>query len=348
MTQADLFGSIVEVKSFTDESVTYQVDTKKKTCSCPAFKKSKQPCKHMMSIPGLIQTNIAMPDVKMALSVLIKTVRLRHKEEAVYWLHYLWVRFPKDRWNIARRLLIMAAEDNLSVPVQVSVAQWMKTGPKQDQDIFSAQQELLRIMGTPNWWGVEEGHAYMETWKTAYALHKKKPYHKVKHEILMEKMAERIAEKDVVSVFAIHSEIRSREGFNKVAYVSELLSFAYTHEIVPAIRILRLILSNVKALYGDDNYEGQALWWLCGGTFPNQEYPTITKEDSEKMLEFVRSHWTPENKLLVPAWACDGIHTTGKDRRFAGVVSSMVGCCRAFKHYGRLDPLDQWHKSFWE
>lgn len=348
MNQADLFGNIVEVKSFTDETVVYQVDTKKKTCTCPAFKKSKQPCKHMMSVPGLIQTNIALPEMKMALSVLIKTVRLRRKEEAAYWLHYLWVRFPKDRWNIARRLLIMAAEDNLSVPVQVSVSQWMKKGPKKDEDIFHAQQELLRIMATPNWWAVEEGHAYMETWKQAYAAQKKKPFAGVDYEILMDRMAKKIKEGNTVEVFTLHAEIRGRGGFNKARYVSELLSLSYLYEIVPAIRILRLILSNIKALYGDDNYEGQALWWLCGHSFPNQDYPVVVKEEDEKVLKFVRDHWAPDHKLLVPTWACDGIHTTGKDRRFAGVVSSMVGCCRAFSHFGRLDPVDQWQKSFWE
>lgn len=347
MEQGDLFGDIISVPSQTQEGVVYQVDVQNKTCTCPAFSKSKKPCKHMATVPGLGNTDITMPDIRMALSAMIKAVRLRYTNLAAYWFYYMWVRFPEERWRVCRRLVILAAEDNLSIPVQVSTASWLKYGARKEAPFRRALVELIRLTKTPNWWACEEGAGYMEAWNDAYKLSKKHPYQGVNYSVLMQRLKEKALAGDTLDVFTIHAELISREGHNKKNYNTDLLTIATEASNLPAMRMLRMMLGNLRALYGDDNYEGQVLWWLSGREFPNQIDPPVSISEIEGAESFINKHWAMEKKLPVPEWACDGVHTSGKDRRFGGILKSMVGCCRAFKHYGRLDPVDQWKPEFW-
>lgn len=70
---------LVDVASFTDASIVYSVDTENKTCTCPAYKKSSKPCKHLYSLLGL--SGIATEEICSIPTKAKKTILINYKSK---------------------------------------------------------------------------------------------------------------------------------------------------------------------------------------------------------------------------------------------------------------------------
>src|SRR6266568_3610546 len=85
-------NATILLKSFTGDN-WYSVSLDHRTCSCPQFTATVQPCKHLnaLGIYGTPRPFVARthPSFSQALSALVKSIRLRRVVDAVYWLVYL-------------------------------------------------------------------------------------------------------------------------------------------------------------------------------------------------------------------------------------------------------------------
>jgi len=61
-------------------------------------------------------------------------------------------------------------------------------------------------------------------------------------------------------------------------------------------------------------------------------------------LNKAKDNW--RNPQPIPRWCCDGVHCAGDDPRFMGMLPEMYTVCKAFEHYGRVDPTDEWLPEF--
>jgi replication-associated recombination protein RarA len=118
-------GKTIRLKSFTgDEWYTVSLDNK--TCTCAKFLTTHELCKHLNALgiysrqrPFVARSH---PTFSQALSGMVKSIRLRRPEEAIYWLVYLdTFKEPQHRFRTARRILIGSAEDGHSIPVMEHV-----------------------------------------------------------------------------------------------------------------------------------------------------------------------------------------------------------------------------------
>lgn len=80
----------MNIQSFTNPNISYQVDNYSKTCNCLAFiQHPNQPCKHLLSVLDLFQQAEPVNNYE-PMSAYIKTIRLRQTDDAITWLRYLW------------------------------------------------------------------------------------------------------------------------------------------------------------------------------------------------------------------------------------------------------------------
>jgi len=122
-------GEIVKVKSFTDPNVEYEVDITNKTCTCPAYWKTKKPCKHIKKVMeerGEIKIKVDKTingyNIDEVVSALQKEIRRGNEENAVYWGLELLETEGLD-WRLWRRLKVIAAEDCAGLPLLSAVGQ---------------------------------------------------------------------------------------------------------------------------------------------------------------------------------------------------------------------------------
>lgn len=127
---------LIRLKSFSGGGMVYTVDRLGRTCTCLQFA-TEGHCKHLDEV-GSYQpkhfTPRTHPTFSQALSGLVKSIRLRRTEDAVYWLIYL-DGFPESeeltrkaaRFRVARRILIASAEDGHSISVMEAVASTFKS-----------------------------------------------------------------------------------------------------------------------------------------------------------------------------------------------------------------------------
>src|ERR1035438_3631871 len=92
LTNSPLTNSpLIRLKSFSGNGVVYTVDRSARTCTCHQFL-SEGHCKHLDEV-GVYQpkqfTPRTHPTFSQALSGLVKSIRMRRVEDAVYWLLYL-------------------------------------------------------------------------------------------------------------------------------------------------------------------------------------------------------------------------------------------------------------------
>ncbi len=112
-----------------------------------------------------------------------------------------------------------------------------------------------------------------------------------------------------------------------------------------AARLCQVHLSARSALSGDNNFLCQAAWLMAGGFSPvAEQIEPVTDDECHALLNQAKERW--RNPQPIPRWCCDGIHCSGDDPRFAGCLPEMYAVCRAFQHYGRIDPTDEWSHEF--
>jgi hypothetical protein len=102
---------ILWLRSFSGDE-WYRISIAEKICDCPNFNGR---CEHLDAL-GIHRlrhfTPPLYPTFSQALSGLVKSLRIRRVEDAVYWLVYLDdFKGPQFRFRTARRLLIGSAED---------------------------------------------------------------------------------------------------------------------------------------------------------------------------------------------------------------------------------------------
>jgi hypothetical protein len=162
---------LIRLKSFSGSGVVYTVDRSGRTCTCLQFA-AEGHCKHLDEV-GVYQskqfTPRTHPTFSQALSGLVKSIRMRRVEDAVYWVVYLDGFPPSEkltrkaaRFRVARRILIGSAEDGHSISVMEHVASNFRFLCKLDTPLVYLAAEIVRICKLPNWWDpVTGGHDYI-------------------------------------------------------------------------------------------------------------------------------------------------------------------------------------------
>jgi hypothetical protein len=161
----DQANTAILVKSFSGES-WYKISLDKQTCSCPQFITARS-CKHLNALgiyraprPFVPKTH---PTFSQALSAMVKSIRLRRVEDAIYWLMYLdTFKEAESRFRTARRILIGSAEDGHSIAVMEKIVGSFKRINKLHAGIEELAAEILGICKVPNWWHPSTGgHHYI-------------------------------------------------------------------------------------------------------------------------------------------------------------------------------------------
>lgn len=339
---------VLEVISFSSDQ-KYQIDVAARSCNCAA----PDHCRHLDLI-GINKTGTLKaskwPPFSMGMSALVKSIRLRRLDDAIYWLMYLFNSQSKEdrMFRLARRLLVSSGEDGVSIPVMERVARnaphlWSKEGAS----LMEFAAEVHRICAVPNWWDAStNGHKYINDYVVAYnrGLYRTDfGLHIEEKESLLSK---HVKDQDTASALYMYEALMAEESYPKERFCDLLLALAALTGNKDAEALATIHKTNKRAMAWDSNMLGQALWCLCGNEFNHTH--TIEKvmaSDVRASLDRAREAWkTPEP---IPEWCCDGIHCGGYDRRFAGTVTDMYAMCSAFNQYGRLDPQDQWLTSFY-
>jgi hypothetical protein len=342
--QAD---TTILLKSFSGEN-WYKISLDKRTCSCPQFITS-QSCKHLnaLGIYGTPRPFVARthPTFSQALSALVKSIRLRRAEDAVYWLVYLdSFKEPESRFRTARRILIGSAEDGHSIPVMEKVVNSFKTISKVSTPLEQLVAEVVRICKLPNWWNPSTvGHGYIyhgmvgerQLWQMRVER---------SSENFSNLLVQSIVEQDKTKALSAAMGLsQCRVGGTRQAEF--ILECAKKADHKHAQRLATVHLSARTALASDNNLICQAAWMLAGGVSPvaDQIEPVHWSEVLE-LLERAKERW--KDPKPIPEWSVDGLHSAGNDVRFMGVWPRMYAVCRAFSHYGRVEPEDKWLPQF--
>jgi hypothetical protein len=103
----------------------------------------------------------ARPTFSQALSALVKTIRLRRVEEAIYWVVYV-DSFPEEkvkngRFRLGRRIFVSSCEDGMSVAVMEAVTRQLRPMTKRETPLEQLATEVVRICKVPNWWDPSTG-----------------------------------------------------------------------------------------------------------------------------------------------------------------------------------------------
>lgn len=342
-----------KLRSFTNPSIYYEIDRVKKTCTCKSFERDGY-CKHLEAV-GVYQrkswNQSPYPTFSQALSALVKSIRIRRVEDAIYWLVYLDTFKQKDRstrFRVARRLLIGSAEDGLSIAVMEKTSSKFAHLCKLDTHIIELAAEVVRICKVSNWWHPStNGHPYIH--ECMIAARRRGLYHEAENLSLKEKLKgldEGVMEKDVRKAMLMFDALMEHEGFTRAGLCEELMGLADQVGCVQAQRLLAIHAKHKGPLSGDANFLGQALWWMVGGNFPveNTIYPVMSAEVKEHLQRAVE-RW--KNPNPIPEWCCDGIHCGGTDRRYSGMIQDMDALCHAYLYYGNVDPENEWLPEFY-
>lgn len=340
--------NVIRLKSFSGNQ-WHNVNVDEKNCDCDQFKFGGR-CEHLKVLgiypikPFNPRTH---PTFSQGLSALIKSIRIRRIEGAVYWLSYLDTFKEKEyRFRTARRLLIGSAEDGHSIPVMEEIVRSFRRNSKLETDLLHLIADAVRICRLPNWWHPDSGgpdYIYQSLLGERAFLYKKWDHRLV---TLQNEVRYAVEERNrAIAIGAVMAFNHLQERFGATKQAEFLLSLARIigHDL--AARLCEVHLSAKGALAGDNNFLCQAAWMLAGGVSPVAEKTaTVTVEECAELLERARERWKKPEPM--PRWCTDGLHAAGTDPRFAGLLPQMVAVCRAFQHYGRVEPLDLWLPTF--
>lgn len=340
-------GNVLKVKSYSSDDV-YTVNRAEKTCTCPSFQKS-QYCKHLELVYVYEDKNWypkPHPSYSQALSALVKAIRVRRVEDAVYWMMYLHATGESgSNFRLVRRLLIGSAEDGVSLPVMENVSQNYAKLMKEKYHPLYLAAEIVRICKIPSWWlpdsgGPEYIRQAMVGWRQSlyvqtvpsreegYAMYRKAV-----------KAQDFVQASLALEVLVKNTEVKRTEIAQLVHEVAQEIGHAQ------AIRAIKLHLRHAQNLSNDYNFIGQAAYWSCGGSFKQaDDIEGVIVGEVRELLDKATERW--KNPKNIEGWCCDGHHCSGTDRRFAGMVQDLNAMCLAAKHYGTIDVSAKWLDSF--
>ena len=340
---------IIRLKSFSGDS-WHEISLDEKTCDCSEYRERAGRCSHLAAL-GIHRlkpfTPTTHPTYSQALSGLVKSIRIRRVNEAVYWLVYLdSFKEKQQRFRVARRLQIAAAEDGHSVAVMEKVASRFRIACKPETELLYLIADAVRICRLPNWWNPASGgpdYIYsslvgQRAWMYGRWDHK---LDTLQNEI-QRAIEERNRANALGGVMAFN-DLHERFGATKQAEFLLTLAESMGHEL--AARLCKVHLSAKSALSGDNNFLGHAIWMMAGGVSPVAEsIEPVTTEECQELIKKAEIRW--QNPQPIPRFCCDGLHCAGDDPRFAGLLPEMWAVCLAFQHYGRVDPDDEWLPEF--
>lgn len=346
---------VLQLKSFSDRGdLWYTIDLEEATCSCPSFQRSKRRhCKHLYmlgvykKVPYIHSTQ---PSFAQALSALVKSIRIRQPEEAVYWLQYLLSpKFVKqsDRFRVIRRVFQATAEDGMSVDVMEKTATKFFYLTKPDTPFLYVVAEIFRICKVPNWWADPGGQDFIYSSMMGRRLCMQEKWDK-KPETAFAGIKKAIEEQNRLETlkwfFCFEAVKNGDASYTKQAEWLLQIAIERNHPI--AQRLCYLHLKYQKILISDNNFVSQAAWYLAGGkTNLAEQIEPVTTGECVELIDKVQESWkTPH---VLPDWCADGVHCAGNDVRFAGLLPQMNALCEAFKHYGKIDPADEWLPKFY-
>ena len=337
----------VRLKSFGGDG-WHRISLVERTCDCRQFHATQGRCPHLMAL-GIHHTKPfvrrAYPTFSQALSALVKSIRIRRVEDAVYWLVYLdTFKEPACRFRTARRILIGAAEDGHSIAVMEQVREAFPRIAKLKTEIHELAAEVVRICKAPNWWHPSTGgpdYIYSSMLGERELLYSANPWCPSSMVNLIERG---IDEQNLVRALA---------GLTGLSWVkmSATRQAEFVHGLAQqrghslASRLAEVHLRAKSALSGDNNFLGQAVWMLAGGSTPVAlvSFP-VSDDEVTAHLNQASARW--KNPAPVPGWCCDGLHSAGDDIRFMGLCNQMFAVCQAYEHYGRVEPDDPWLPEF--
>jgi hypothetical protein len=327
----------------------FTVRVQEKTCDCPEFARRTR-CDHLAAV-GIHRlkpfTPTTHPTFSQALSGLVKSIRVRRIEDAVYWLVYLdSFDGAHYRFRTARRLLIGAAEDGHSIPVMEKVAEHFRRISKRQADLVELVAEAVRICKHLTWWHPDSGgHDYIyESLVGERAWSYKRWDHRIST-VQAEVQGAIEAENRAMALGGVAAFRHVHETFGATKQAEFLLHLAESMGHTQAARLCRVHLSAKSALSDDCNFMCQAAWMMAGGVSSVAEtILPVTEDECVDLLERARERW--KEPQPIPRWCCDGLHSAGDDPRFTGLLPEMWAVCRAFQHYGRVDPSDEWLPEF--
>ena len=354
LTQGRLFddlekptGPSLRMKSFTSDE-WYTISPAQGTCSCSEFRTERGKCAHLTAL-GIFPRRTFFPNThptfSQSLSALVKSLRVRRPEEAIYWLIYLdHFKEREQRFRIARRLLIGSAEDGHSVAVMEMVRAAFPRIAKRDAPLRELVAEAIRICRLPNWWHpASGGPGYIHS-----CLMGERELNYSGEPRTLESMTARLVRgietrSQSLALGSLCGLGVARVGGTRQAELVLSLAQAANHPL--AQRLAAIHLSAKSALSGDSNFLGQAVWMLAGGSSPIAETAEEVSEDEvTDMLDRATERWKEPHPI--PRWSVDGIHSAGNDTRFAGILPNMHAVCLAFEHYGRISTEDEWLPEF--
>jgi hypothetical protein len=341
-------NNAVLLKSFTGDE-WYNVSLDERTCDCPDFQGEK-PCKHLNAL-GIHSeprpfTPTTRPTFSQALSALVKSIRIRRVEDAVYWLVYLdgFGNAKRERYRTARRLLIGSAEDGHSIAVMEQVVSNFPTFSRKDTDLVHLVAEAVRVCKVPNWWHPSTGgpdYIYSGMVGERQLLYFRGDHSAENMTKLIEQgIGQRNKPMALAGVMGLSD---AKLGGTKQAELILSLAKKYQHPL--AERVAQIHLHAKSALSADNNFLCQAGWMMAGGESPVVDHiEPVFGEDCYELIDKAKERW--KNPQPIPGWCCDGIHCAGNDVRFMGMWHHMYAVCKAFEHYGRVDPSDEWLSGF--
>src|SRR5258708_3483222 len=319
---------LIRLKSFSGSGVVYTVDRSGRACTCHQFL-SEGHCKHLDEV-GVYRRREFIPRThptfSQALSGLVKSIRMRRTEDAVYSLLYL-DGFPATdklnkkaaRFRIARSILIGSAEDGHSIAVMEKTAGNFRYLCKLETPLVYLAAEIVRICKLPNWWDPSTGgHDYI--YKSLVGYRQQVLYRKANDEQGARKpLRKAVDEPDGVTALGTLC-LFGAIGVGSTKQAQFLMEIAQEMKHEKAIRLLNIHLGARTALSGDNNFTGHAVWYLVGGesSVAHQIEPVESSEVHE-LLERAKERW--KHPAPIPNCYCDGIHCAGSDRRYAGILT---------------------------
>lgn len=340
-------NAVLKLRSFSDPDKWYVVDRDLKTCTCGQFA-DKGYCKHLEAV-GVYQdkkwNEVPRPTFSQALSGLVKSLRIRSTQDAIYWMTYLDTFKNTDkgsRFRVARRLLIGSSEDGHSVAVMERVAKNFPHLCQEDTHLIELCAEAVRICKVPNWWNdITGGHDYIR--RGMITNRQARFYGEGGDGVDTSKklLVDSIEDKDRTNAMLALERILGVGEISRTKLANYLMELAVAVDNEPAKRLIAIHLSAKSPLSGDANFLFQSVWWMAGGVSPvvDSIEKVMASEVKGYMAAAIRLWKNPNN---IPAWCCDGVHCSGTDRRFAGMWPDMYAACNVFARTGDVDPSIQW------
>lgn len=324
-------------------------------CTCPTFL-SEGYCKHLELLGVYLVKNWSQkvrPSFSQALSGLVKALRLRRVEDAVYWLVYLdTFKDQGSRFRVARRLLIGSSEDGHSITIMEKVSSQLKHNCQESTHLCHLIADAVRICYVPNWWHPETGgrdYIYhgLRGDRGCYQVGEDgKTLGELPKEHLQAKLVQAIDAGDASQALAYSNGLCITSAWGRTTFATWLLQLAEGRKCEPAVRLLNIHLTHKSALSNDANFIMQAIWFMAGGTTPVMNQVHVVKsavvvELHNKAIDL----W--KNPQPIPGWCCDGIHCGGTDRRFAGMWQDMHAVCLSYEYYQEMHPDLEWLQEFY-